>query len=561
MQGLEVSLNPRRAFSSRRLKVTKIMWNPLHPLPAPPDFGEDVLTDVVEREFYARCSPYKRPRFLRQAETNKNDRLISEQSARFVTIEDEKRISDTKPVIDEKKDIDVEANATATEELSQRTETSDTDHRYDESLLKALHNAYLNLWWTAGFLTLVGTMLNTQAAREQMIDKPKGVGYGVGLAFALCHARGLQSGNISSHRTCDYSLKLLVPLCLSARARLEHSMGNITTMISTDATRLKKNRYYAHNLWIAPLQIIIGVALRLKALGYSGLVGFSVMILGLPAELICAFALFKQCSMGVVLTDKRVRAIIEVLLGIRLIKFFSWEGFFAHKASTTGQKEVHRITYALSGHTLNVSIIFTSLQFLNVHRHHRVHLANPSDFTDHSDAADNPTDRPRTRHGLRRRSKAYPQISPNVEGDFTWDTAHKPAEENISDTNANAWNRLPERLPPPRKPERRFRCLGKRKKDSRDNKGELGQAPQEGAASAADDGKKNEKPFELKGLLKSRKDILLLSGSGKSSLLHALIGEMRRVSGHAMFSSQIAYVPQTPWIINATTEHHLWPAG
>ncbi|KZT03607.1 multidrug resistance-associated ABC transporter [Laetiporus sulphureus 93-53] len=646
------------------------MWNPLHPRPAPPGFGEgkevpigeaswisrllfgwlgpflkvgfsrplqkddlwqlpperltDALTDVVEREFYARCSPDKRPRFLRQAETNKNDRPISEQSTRIVTVEDEKSISDTEPVIDEKKDVDVEANTTPIEELSQGTETSDTGHKYDESLLKALHNAYFSLWWTAGFLTLIGTMLNTTSplvnqviltwledvyiywklpeSERVVIDKPKGIGYGIGLAFALFVMQ-----EASSLMTCHYSLKSMEvgmlmrtsiigtifrkSLRLSARARLEHSVGKITTMISTDATRLEKNTYYAHNLWIAPLQIIIGVALLLKTLGYSGLVGVGVMILGLPAELICVFALFKQRSMGVVLTDKRVRTISEVLSGIRLIKFFSWEGFFAHEVSTIRQKEVHRvrlmglalaslisvvtmipvlaavlsfITYALSGHTLNVSIIFTSLQFFNIIRMPLITL--PMVLAHATDSV----------VALKRISKfllAEELIEPytiepsnkyaiDVEGDFTWDTAHKPAEEKISDLNANAWKRRPERPPPPKKTERRSRCLGKRKKNPRDNKGELGQAPQEGSASAAEDGEKNEKPFELKDFnfkvpRGSFVAVLGPIGSGKSSLLQALIGEMRRVSGHATFSSQIAYVPQTPWIINASLRQNI----
>ncbi len=41
-------------------------------------------------------------------------------------------------------------------------------------------------------------------------------------------------------------------------------------------------------------------------------------------------------------------------------------------------------------------------------------------------------------------------------------------------------------------------------------------------------------------------------GSGKSSLLSALLGEMERVSGHAATRGTISYVPQQAWIQNAT---------
>ena len=41
-------------------------------------------------------------------------------------------------------------------------------------------------------------------------------------------------------------------------------------------------------------------------------------------------------------------------------------------------------------------------------------------------------------------------------------------------------------------------------------------------------------------------------GSGKSSLLSGLIGEMKKVSGSVTFGSRVAYCSQTAWIQNAT---------
>ncbi|XP_035827955.1 multidrug resistance-associated protein 1-like [Aplysia californica] len=41
-------------------------------------------------------------------------------------------------------------------------------------------------------------------------------------------------------------------------------------------------------------------------------------------------------------------------------------------------------------------------------------------------------------------------------------------------------------------------------------------------------------------------------GSGKSSLLSALLGEMHRLAGHCSVNSSVAYVPQVAWIQNST---------
>ena len=46
-------------------------------------------------------------------------------------------------------------------------------------------------------------------------------------------------------------------------------------------------------------------------------------------------------------------------------------------------------------------------------------------------------------------------------------------------------------------------------------------------------------------------------GSGKSSILSALLGEMSKVHGRVSVSGRIAYVPQTAWIMNTTLKENI----
>lgn len=46
-------------------------------------------------------------------------------------------------------------------------------------------------------------------------------------------------------------------------------------------------------------------------------------------------------------------------------------------------------------------------------------------------------------------------------------------------------------------------------------------------------------------------------GSGKTSVLSALLGEMNKTQGHVLVSGDIAYVPQTAWIMNATLKENI----
>ena len=46
-------------------------------------------------------------------------------------------------------------------------------------------------------------------------------------------------------------------------------------------------------------------------------------------------------------------------------------------------------------------------------------------------------------------------------------------------------------------------------------------------------------------------------GSGKSSILAAILGEMTKVDGQVTVNGSIAYVPQTAWVMNATLKQNI----
>jgi len=46
-------------------------------------------------------------------------------------------------------------------------------------------------------------------------------------------------------------------------------------------------------------------------------------------------------------------------------------------------------------------------------------------------------------------------------------------------------------------------------------------------------------------------------GSGKTSILSALLGEMNKIEGRVCVSGKIAYVPQTAWIMNTTLKENI----
>ncbi|KAF8192931.1 multidrug resistance-associated ABC transporter [Pholiota molesta] len=509
----------------------------------PPSRHASALTDAMERNFYMRCPPEKRPLFMRNAAANDSE----------VTA------------------IVTEANINEKMEYVPGPEASSTTaSTYDESLFKALYQTFKRRIWGSGILLLVSDTIRTTSplvnkvfitwltdsyvyfrlteseralAATQGFTKPRGIGYGIGLAFAI-----YVIGNIFRKS-----------LRLSGRSRAEHSVGKITTMISTDATRIDGIAYLGHYLWEAPIQ---------------------VLIVGMPIQFILVTIMFNQRKKCVKITDRRVRLTTEVLQGIRLIKAYGWEAFYSRQITNLRVQEVARIrkssiaaalliatfyflpvissviafiTYSLTGHDLSIAKVFTALQLFNVMR--APLLLFPLVLSSLADAmvsfgrlCDFLTAEELAETYLIDHSQP---LALHVDGDFEWETSLKlQATSEDSDKLMNC---------------KASQGIGK--KGGRQEEVKEGHEKEALPFTTSDvtpdkEDKDDEKPFALKDLrLDVQKGTFVAIvgrvGSGKSSILQALIGEMRRTRGKVVFNDRMAYFPQSPWIKNATVRENI----
>ncbi|KAH8103355.1 multidrug resistance-associated ABC transporter [Cristinia sonorae] len=638
------------------------MRNPLHPRPAPPAFGQDTLvaetsasifskltfswldpfikvgfsrplqkedlwqlperqltdsiTRTVEAKFYQRCPPEQRPPHMRSAGTSQEQ----------VTA-----------VPDEPEKVDVaaaEEGAKAAEDPKAKKSPE-----FDRSLLKAVHSTFLVPWWTAGFLTLLSTTLKTttplvtkvlltwltesyiyyRTSDEEHaslgLNKPRGVGFGIGIAFAIFAMQEMatilttqwqliaQSLGMSL-RTCVIGLIFRKALRLSGRARLEHSVGQITTMISTDATGLEHSTPWVHYVWVAPIQLIIGIGLLISNLGYSALVGLGFMILGFPLQGYLISIIYAQRKKGVEFTDKRVRLLTEVLQGIRLVKYYAWESFYSHQIGLFRRRELKTIrktaislssliasvttvpviaivlsfiTYSLTGHQLNVATIFASLQLFGVIQEPLLWLPLIGASVAQALVAFSRVSKFLVAEEITDISVTNPEskLAIDAEGDFQWESTAKLNSDTSTaetDKDKKAAEDKEKESPPNTdtidKPKKKG-WFSKKGKDpvlptaqAQDEKPEVEKTEVTGESTPGSLADNEDKPFGLPDLqFKVAKGAFVAIvgrvGSGKSSLLQALIGEMRRTRGKVVFSSSVAYVPQSAWIMNASLRENI----
>lgn len=238
----------------------------LHPPPAPPAFGQgkivpEVNASPISKLLFNWLNPFLQVGYSRPLEKDDLWDLQEQRHTQFLT--DQLETSFFTRVEPEKRPPHL------------RNTLPEQAH-YDQSLWKALYQNFRMRWLLGGLLFLVGGVLTTTsplvtrellqwlsesyyynqlneeeraAAAELGFSEPRGIGFGIGMAFSLFAMA--QVGSLTDHHGMLVSMAngLYVragvignifrkSLRLSGKARVDHSIGQITTMISTDATRL-----------------------------------------------------------------------------------------------------------------------------------------------------------------------------------------------------------------------------------------------------------------------------------------------------------------------------------
>lgn len=105
--------------------------------------------------------------------------------------------------------------------------------------------------------------------------------------------------------------------------------GTIINLMAVDAFKVSEICAYLHFLWAnTPVQVIVAVVLLYQILGYSSIAGISMMALLLPVNLFISKRFASIQKLILAATDARIHTTNEVLSNIRIIKYFAWEPRF-----------------------------------------------------------------------------------------------------------------------------------------------------------------------------------------------------------------------------------------
>ncbi|PVU97053.1 hypothetical protein BB561_000790 [Smittium simulii] len=350
-------------------------------------------------------------------------------------------------------------------------------------------------------------------------------------------------------------------MLMSSKARIQYSTGDIVNRMSVDAQKIGDSSQFGHIIWSSPFQISLALYLLYQTLGWSSLVGLVIMIMAIPLNTVITKKMRSIQKRKMQNKDSRIRLVEESLQGIKILKLYAWEMPFMERIrSVRNNLELKTLkefglmftlqtitilvvpflvtistfaTYSIfdgvSKGPLDSKMIFVSVALFNLLRFPLNML--PSILTLLVDAnvslqriRDYLTSEELIKDSVKRIKFNRDDIIPDQEKAITTDKSDKDFKKSIK---ANSiilvlvqsaefwWEYEPSKFKP-----------------------------------------------TLKNITFSVYHNELLAvvgkvGSGKSSLLTALLGEMYKTKGDALIKGKVAYASQQPWIMNATVRENI----
>ncbi|KAG7661623.1 uncharacterized protein J8A68_004892 [[Candida] subhashii] len=229
----------------------------------------------------------------------------------------------------------------------------------------------------------------------------KGIGYAFGVVllsltsgilfthfFYWGFVMGTETKSLLTNEILKKSLKL------SPEGRHKFPTGKITSMITTDLSRIEIAVIMQPLLICLPLPMIIAIVVLVVNIGVSAVVGIGIFLSFLGVLSVGAKKLFDLREVVSKITDKRVNLIKEILNNLKMIKYYSWELPYHRNIMLIRDQEVNIILkiqairnviyglamtltgissmiaflvlYAIKGNTANPANIFSSLSAFGI---------------------------------------------------------------------------------------------------------------------------------------------------------------------------------------------------
>ncbi|XP_066891024.1 multidrug resistance-associated protein 1-like isoform X9 [Kogia breviceps] len=129
-------------------------------------------------------------------------------------------------------------------------------------------------------------------------------------------------------------------LLLSNVSRKKFSTGEIINLMSADAQQLMDLTANINLLWSAPFQILMAISSLWQELGPAVLAGVAVLVFVVPVNALVAHRMKKLKKSQTKNKDKQIKLLNEILHGIKILKLYAWEPSYKKKIIEIREQEL-----------------------------------------------------------------------------------------------------------------------------------------------------------------------------------------------------------------------------
>uniref|UniRef100_A0A669BS98 ATP-binding cassette, sub-family C (CFTR/MRP), member 12 n=1 Tax=Oreochromis niloticus TaxID=8128 RepID=A0A669BS98_ORENI len=261
----------------------------------------------------------------------------------------------------------------------------------EEVARRGLENASL-IWVTLRFqrtrlilsalvsiLAMLAAFLGPAVVVYKILDyvSDPGETSGVGLAFALFTTELLKTSMISLQwaLTLRTAIRLKGALCslgfqkvTSLRVPGDVSNGEILNILTNVGHTVFEAVVNGSFVMSTPVLFVAGICYAWNILGYTALIGVFIYLIFIPIEYLLAHLTNVFKTEAMVIKDRRVHTMTEILNSIKLIKMYAWEDSFEMKILRKLEKKlvqkIVEIQSINSSLTMGISTIATVFTFL-----------------------------------------------------------------------------------------------------------------------------------------------------------------------------------------------------
>ncbi|CAG2107605.1 unnamed protein product [Medioppia subpectinata] len=144
-------------------------------------------------------------------------------------------------------------------------------------------------------------------------------------------------------RACISNTIYKKSLVLSTDGRKSFTIGEIVNLMAMDTHRVVEFVWMVNMMWSMVLQISIAIYLLWLQLGVSTLVGVGILLCLMPINGVVATRLKILQTTLMKVKDKRVKLMNDILSGIRVWKMYAWEQSFNEKVMSLRNSEISKL--------------------------------------------------------------------------------------------------------------------------------------------------------------------------------------------------------------------------